>query len=91
MFFISLIKKMILILSILISFIFSHLLGELEDKISQTQVFCNMGFAYAQTNENLKALKSFQLAIQAAKDCGDKNAQFRAAEGINAINNKISC
>ncbi|XP_065672626.1 tetratricopeptide repeat protein 24 [Hydra vulgaris] len=58
---------------------------ELGDLSKQAQVFCNMAFAYAQIHDDVKSLNSFQLAIQAANNSGDKNAEFRATEGLAAI------
>lgn len=59
--------------------------GELHDRRGQTQVFANLAFAHTQLQEYDNAIMSFQHALQAAKDCGDKESHCLSTEGLAAV------
>lgn len=63
--------------------------GESKDRAAQSQVFGNLAFAFTQLKDYDNAIMSFQHALQAAKDCGDKKSQCLSLEGLAAIHFRV--
>ena len=64
---------------------FLSFLGEVSDKRSQNQVYCNLAFAYSQTENYSDAKEAFEKAIQCCRESEDHIEECLATEGLAAI------
>ena len=57
----------------------------MEDKKSQSQVYCNLAYAFSKTEEYDDAKGAFVKAIECCKECQDTTEECLATEGLAAI------